>query len=169
MPNHIKNIVDFSDFSAEEFKKIQEAVLGDDEYKRLFDFLKIKPAPDHPVYHLEDEQSTKHPMNWFNWNRSRWGTKWNSYDIGDWHGKKIYFHTAWSMPDPIFKALSFKFPDAKIKVSYANEDIGRGCGVAIYQAGLLAEKFEWNDHTLIACEYARLVFAWQEDEYVFKG
>ena len=69
MPNHIKNIVDFSDFSAEEFKKIQDVVLGDDEYKRLFDFLKIKPAPDHPVYHLEDEQSTEHPMNWFNWNR----------------------------------------------------------------------------------------------------
>jgi hypothetical protein len=60
MPNHIKNIVDFSDFSTNQFKKIQDEICGDeildDGEKRLFDFLKIIPAPDHPIYPLEDNE-----------------------------------------------------------------------------------------------------------------
>ena len=161
MPNHIKNIVDFSDFSTNQFKKIQDEICGDeildDGEKRLFDFLKIIPAPDHLIYPLEDYASTKHPLNWYNWNREHWGTKWNSYDLSDWKKQRISFYTAWNMPDPIFKALSLKYPKSKIEVSFADEDIGRNCGMAIYRAGVRINYFEWDNHSYMACKFARMV------------
>lgn len=153
------NIVDFSDFPAEEFAKIKNEIMGDeildDGSKRLFDFQKIIPIPNHPEY---GSDNTYHVMNWYNWNIRHWGTKWNSYDLSDWKKQRISFSTAWAMPDPVFSVLSFKYPHCKIEVSYADEDIGCNCGIAIYKAGLRVNHFNWDNHSHIAKKFARMVW-----------
>ena len=59
-------------------------------------------------------------FNWYDWHIENWGTKWNAchcevcYDC-------VHFETAWSYPEPIIKALSEKYPDREIDVSYDYE------------------------------------------------
>ncbi|MBU9293073.1 hypothetical protein KTD18_16110 [Burkholderia multivorans] len=61
--------------------------------------------------------------------RAKWGTKWNACDSSaDIEAGTAEFDTAWSCPVPIFEALSRKFPEDVITVTYADEDIGSNCG-----------------------------------------
>lgn len=86
---------------------------------------------------------------WYTWCVSNWGTKWNSSDptIED---NVVYFETAWSMPYEIFEALSLKFPDLKITVKYADEDIGSNCGQVEFQDGQVISIIEYDG--IKACE-----------------
>jgi hypothetical protein len=65
--------------------------------------------------------------NWYNWQCSNWGTKWNANDvfISD---NVISFNTAWSAPVPIFVALSEKFPEVEFFIQFADEDFGHNVG-----------------------------------------
>ena len=49
---------------------------------------------------------------WYSWNRTHWGTKWNSYSfhpVSD-DPLQFLFETAWAFPEPIFEALAREFP-----------------------------------------------------------
>ena len=65
--------------------------------------------------------------NWYDWQCSNWGTKWNANDvfISD---NVISFNTAWSTPVHIFSALSEKFPDVEFFIQFADEDFGHNVG-----------------------------------------
>jgi hypothetical protein len=60
--------------------------------------------------------------NWYDWQCSNWGTKWNISD------NVISFNTAWSAPEPIFVALSEKFPEVEFFIQFADEDFGHNVG-----------------------------------------
>jgi hypothetical protein len=60
--------------------------------------------------------------------RECWGTKWNAYAQVKDSDTQVRFDTAWSCPDPVFAALSKKFPNEEINVVFADEDIGSNCG-----------------------------------------
>lgn len=77
--------------------------------------------------------------NWYNWNTSNWGTKWNAYDIERRDEETIKFETAWAFAEPIILALSEKFPDAELVIQYADEDWGRNYGEVSYKAGELID------------------------------
>jgi len=66
--------------------------------------------------------------NWYDWKVKNWGTKWNAgddVDIGEGDGILEYtFDTAWSPPNPIAEALSFRFPDCIFILSYKEEGMG---------------------------------------------
>lgn len=64
---------------------------------------------------------------WYDWRRPHWGTKWNAYDV-EVEGNQIFFNTAWSTPEPIFRKLAEMFPDYNIEVVYADEDCGYNAG-----------------------------------------
>ena len=65
--------------------------------------------------------------NWYDWQCSNWGTKWNASEvfISD---NVISFNTAWSAPEPIFVALSEKFPEVEFFIQFADEDFGHNVG-----------------------------------------
>jgi hypothetical protein len=65
--------------------------------------------------------------NWYDWQCSNWGTKWNASEvfISD---NVISFNTAWSAPEPIFVALSEKFPEVELFIQFADEDFGHNVG-----------------------------------------
>lgn len=67
-----------------------------------------------------------------------WGTKWNAYNQTiEKELSKASFETAWSMPEPVYLALSAKFPGDEIQVIYADEDTGSNCGTVVYKAGMI--------------------------------
>lgn len=72
---------------------------------------------------------------WYDWCIENWGTKWNAYEVKFDGTCKLTFQTAWAMPEPILKALTAKYPDADFTWTWADEDTGSNCGVAIHTKG----------------------------------
>lgn len=67
---------------------------------------------------------------WYDWSIANWGTKWNATTISvDDDTEAIEFDTAWSMPEPVFKAIAKHTP---LRVLYADEDLGNNCGMEDY-------------------------------------
>lgn len=135
MPNYVKAIVRVYGAKAD---KLAIKALVKSEI-RDFDFNKIIPTPDDifqgPVG--EEERKKYGKNNWYDWDLSNWGTKWNAFCITAHEGGSRYdFQTAWSFPLPVLKELSKRFPKAKIVCRYADEDIGRNCGTVTLIGGM---------------------------------
>ena len=51
--------------------------------------------------------------NWYDWSLNHWGTKWNAYEAfymgEDENEVALVFQTAWSFPEPIFKAIEEQY------------------------------------------------------------
>lgn len=74
-------------------------------------------------------------MHDMDFNREVWGTKWNACDGFINANKEAEFDTAWTTPEPLMIKLSEKFPEDRIEVHYADEDIGYNCGYYVLQNG----------------------------------
>lgn len=85
---------------------------------------------DHIAKLLEEnpKKDYKLPLmgNWYGWNVSNWGTKWDLYDVYVDYDQisfaELSFNTAWSAPFQVFEALSKMFPSTLINVAFADED-----------------------------------------------
>lgn len=137
MPNHVTNILTITGDS-EILDKLQEHVLGKyepDEYnsepfEKVFDFSKIIPVPD-DIFQGDlsmEKQAETQGRNWYDWNRSNWGTKWNAYDHApverDDETLTFKFDTAWSPPTPVIDALAEQFPEVQIVHEFIDEGWG---------------------------------------------
>ena len=82
---------------------------------------------------------------WYEWSIGHWGTKWNAYDFSEYgdpgENGEIFFHTAWSAPHPVIRAIAERFPDVVFVHEWADEDIGQNCGRHIYQGGERTEEY----------------------------
>lgn len=127
------------------FDKIKGIDLYDNS-ELIIDFGKIIPVPDDILQGdltMEQMQQTK-GRNWYDWNIKNWGTKWNAY-MGKKVNNHLTFQTAWTMPEPIYKALAVMFPEAEIYVQYADEDYGSNCGtVTIKDGKCIISRFDEN-------------------------
>lgn len=67
------------------------------------------------------------------------------------HGvpKEARFKTAWTCPVEIFKNISLRFPDVKVIVKFADEDLGSNCGWFVCQQGSVI-------HSLISAPYSEM-------------
>jgi len=61
-------------------------------------------------------------FNWYNWSVENWGTKWDASFIAS-DASTISIDTAWDPPIPIIEKLSREFPEDKIVLEYADEDM----------------------------------------------
>jgi hypothetical protein len=101
-----------------------------------FDFEKIIPCPPCVFQgNLSSKDEEDNPgRNWLDWNRRKWGTKWNSYDNKTDEQGRFIFDTAWSFPEPVFIELSFLFPEVTISVECIDEG-GNFWGDAMFLGG----------------------------------
>lgn len=91
------------------------------------------PKEKQHLYHTTADGSEDKTWNWYSWNISNWGTKW---DIGIRDDDKypdtelleetdtslIYkFQTAWSPPLPAIEELSVQYPELEITLEYEEE------------------------------------------------
>jgi hypothetical protein len=74
--------------------------------------------------------------NWYDWRINAWGTKWNAYSQEVRENGDIKFETAWSTPYKVISMLSSKYPDAKFKMRYADEDFGYNVGEYTFIGGV---------------------------------
>lgn len=80
--------------------------------------------------------------NWYNWQVSNWGTKWNAYSQSHSEGDNVItFDTAWSTPYNAMAHLSAKYPELKFSVKYADEDFGYNVGEYTLQSGECLEQY----------------------------
>lgn len=96
-------------------------------------------------------------MDWYDWHCKYWGTKWNTREPvvkykGD--GKaEVYFETAWSHPLPVMVFLAMYYPDVKITIKYADEDLGYNCGMEIFHhKKMKVYEFENAEALKFACD-----------------
>lgn len=68
---------------------------------------------------------------WYDWSIARWGTKWGAYDFEDRErgdGRYVFkFETAWSFPEPVFRALASKWPTLTFAVVSYDEGGNFAC------------------------------------------
>lgn len=145
MPNHITNIVEFTDISDERIKEILEAIKNDEKGIGSLDFNKVIPTPP-DIYqgNLGQAEEMKYgEKTWYHFNLSQWGTKWNSYDPKPYNNgeNKIQFLTAWSAPHPVIQKLSEMCPDATINHAWADEDLGYNTGRRKYKNGEIVDEY----------------------------
>lgn len=68
--------------------------------------------------------------------RKVWGTKWNACEpTADPEAGTASFNTAWACPEGVLVKLSERFPEAEIKVTFADEDVGSNCGTFTLKDG----------------------------------
>lgn len=94
---------------------------------------------------------------WYDWRVANWGAKWNASSIenGDFG---IRFDTAWTTPLPVIRRISQMFPDVKLTIEFADEDIGQNCGVYVLKDGEILS-FEEGDE-----DFAYGVKGWAKEE-----
>lgn len=146
MPNHVKNVLKFSNLTPKDkefiLNKFTTEVEGDIyPLNKRFDFDKVIKEPTRIEECPEDcrvnkdshimEDKDRPWFDWYAWHNKYWGTKWNCYDgyvkIGT-STITFVFSTAWSTPLPIYEQLA-RFFGFKFEVRYADEDWGSNCGV----------------------------------------
>lgn len=91
---------------------------------------------------------------WYGWQTSNWGTKWNAYSQQENDENCIEFDTAWSNPYSILVKLSQMFPEVTFEVEYADEDFGYNVGRYNLQNGEIIEQNIPDGGTLEALEMA---------------
>jgi len=118
------------------------------EKKQELDFYKSVPKPldvyDGDIGHQERELYGTN--NWYHWNISNLGTKWNVQD--SYYEDKIeyiryFFETAWSPPLPWVLKISQKYPNLSFELEYCEEGMGFG-GLIEFKNGDCLKNEEWD-------------------------
>lgn len=142
MPNDLKPFIhDVERLEEKQFEGFLELIETNKE--NLFPDRNYHDA----YYQFIDMLKNKYHTGYYNsmdFQREEWGTKWNAYNDEIIDAENIKFETAWNTPFNIIVKLSKKYPEDIIKVSYANEDLGFGCGYFEMKDG--KEITEKSDH-----------------------
>lgn len=74
---------------------------------------------------------------WYEWCWDVWGTKWPAMEQNPSAAAddSFQFETAWSFPEGIVRELSGQYPKLTFTAQWADEDLGRNCGRAVYRGG----------------------------------
>ena len=130
MPNHVTNKIKFYGEQSN-INKILEIIKGEEG---CIDFNKIVPTPDN-IYQGNlgvEERKLYGTNNWYDWNCTHWGTKWNAYSTSfSVNTNTIWFDTAWSSPIPVLDALAKLCYEYHVgfEGNWADEDRGHNVGV----------------------------------------
>ena len=100
---------------------------------------------------------------WYGWQTSNWGTKWNAYDQYEVDENCVEFNTAWSTPYALLVNLSELFPQVTFEVEYADEDFGYNVGRYVLLNGEIEEQNIPDGGTYEAIEMAMDIKG--DDEY----
>lgn len=133
MPNHVTTILEAP----------QHVIDSLGSSTKYVDFNSVIPMPseDDPIFtatRVDYGFASGYQNDGFSplgWAVNNWGTKWNAYDIERLSPASVKFNTAWSHPEPVILALSKKFPDEIIQVTYADEDLGHNLGEYLIKNG----------------------------------
>lgn len=101
-------------------------------------------------------------LDWYDWSRDHWGTKWNAYDcyITD---DEIEFCTAWHNVVELIVKLSVQHPNYEFYYEYADEDTGCQVGYIRVKGGELIESVAYDNGSKEAYEQAFRIWGCGDD------
>lgn len=133
--------------------------------KDLIEKCKTRNIKEYVMEHMDEFKQSVRPYienyikygytDWYDWSIAKWGTKWNAYDVVDMTSARIVeFSTAWATPIPVMAELSKQHPEVKIKVDFADEDLGSNCGWYELIAGGIVDDYmpEGDEALRYACD-----------------
>lgn len=101
---------------------------------------------------------------WYDWHIWKWGTKWQpsevSWDFKSENEMNVSFDTAWSPPTGVYDKLAKMFPNVYMYIEYADEDIGRNCGLLEY------DENGYSEEVVDTVEFACNVWGYDYEEYM---
>tara|TARA_B100001059_G_C17709597_1_gene514698 strand:+ start:156 stop:722 length:567 start_codon:yes stop_codon:yes gene_type:complete len=126
---------------SKDYDKAVKLILKDDELEQIKGFEIFYPRPKE-----KDKE-------WYDWNCSNWGTKWNinswgicAHDIGEDNRLCCSFDTAWSPPISFAKKLSELYPDMYVGLDYEEP----GCDFGGFTLWLNGEEIEGKGWSIAA-------------------
>ncbi len=149
---NLSNILEKENILRMLFKGDLAADMTDDNFER---FIKVMRA----------YRKTKH-LDWYEWSIENWGTKWNAYDCKFKNPTTVLFDTAWSAPLPIILKLSFRFPENKIRFSWADEDTGSNTGDCVLKNGEIIQGDKIENQSSEAYEMAFELRPHYKEDYI---
>ena len=168
MPNWVSNSMVISGETAEVQAFIEKArgadsLVRNDDQRDLHFGAFIHPTDEDLPYYRGDLKEEK-PENWeelspaeqmahslkfsgrdwYDWNIREWGTKWDACDVSfeDLDPITYNFSTAWSIPEPVFRAMVAEFPTLEFDF-HCEEEQGWGATFA-GKDGELSLVEEWD-------------------------
>ena len=142
MPNWCFNQLKLT-CSEDSLKRFYEENKNNEEDQEL-DFLKSVPQPEH-ISSTNGDLSSNELLtipNWYNWNLSNLGTKWNVRDAEYINNNEniIYnFETAWSPPIPWVFKVSIKYSEITFELDYSEEAMGFAGLIEIKNGNVIKE------------------------------
>ena len=140
MPNWVFNTLSVRGDKADLEKFAEEMAKPNPrlDYQASFSFNNIVPMP---------EEALSNPdWDWWNWNVSNWGVKWDCSDanILDFTEDEILyeFNTPWDSVTRLMYSLAQKYPHLEIMYEYEEEQ-GWG-GEIVFKDGVIAYEAEWD-------------------------
>jgi hypothetical protein len=153
--------------SEAEYEK--EMAIFNDKKRVLSDSEKMCGITHGITQKLHDQYMKKYDaVDWYDWACKNWGTKWNAYDqsIGEFEETNsgfgtitIIFDTAWSTPYPVIVKLAKMFPNIRMELRWADEDLGSNTGICKFAQGVCTDEYMPQDGSNEAYE---LVFELKE-------
>lgn len=145
MPNWVSNVVTITAKSKEELEAFATKALGTNS--------RIKEEDSDSILHFgafvhpNDEDLEKYKEEgWYDWNVEHWGTKWDACSThleNTSDTSAIYsFETAWSIPEPIFTAISEQHPELTLEF-WSEEEQGWGAEYHSVEGKLVLTR-EWD-------------------------
>tara|TARA_S200000501_G_scaffold335771_1_gene340652 strand:+ start:37 stop:699 length:663 start_codon:yes stop_codon:yes gene_type:complete len=147
MPNWCENTLNISGESNELENFYLENRNYDNEKNEELDFLKSVPMPENVLQgNLSLQERQLNPNNWYDWNITNLGTKWNVSDAYYTKNENeiIYeFLTAWSPPTSWLEKTADKYPNLIFKMKYCEESMGFA-GEIVLHGSVIVKYEEWD-------------------------
>lgn len=165
MPDELEGTTSPSRSSTE---RLVTTLYKDDESFKEFEarvvehLIGSKDVLDKPLKETWNAYKKNGALNWYDWNITHWGTKWNACEPERIDSDTVVFDTAWSTPVKAIEELSRQYPDNTFSVRYADEDIGSNCGRYAFQAGDMVE--EWYPTDDEAVQYAKEMWGYEDED-----
>lgn len=154
-----------------------ELIMDEEEFNKevagLLERYKEKSDFDNPVFLTQDDVLNYGKraldnyliygyVDWYDWSRDHWGTKWNACDcyISD---DEIEFNTAWSNVVELIVELSIQHPDYEFYYEYADEDTGCQVGYIRVKGGEFIESVAYDNCSKEAYEQAFRIWGCGDD------
>jgi hypothetical protein len=125
---------------------------------RLFSFWNFVAPPEDKLDEYfgvhgwaDGKQQGDTPTNWYNWNNDNWNTKWDACDayIAEMDENadgtasvQISYNTAWSIPEPVMRAMVEQHPELRFTFS-CEEEQGWGADF-VGENGEMEETKSWD-------------------------
>jgi hypothetical protein len=93
----------------------------------------------------ESKENSDGSNGWYAWNLANWGTKWDAREVNLEHDENeaIYtFSTAWSIPEPVFRAMAEQHPTLSFTLG-CEEEQGWGAEFSAKNGEVYLDK-EWD-------------------------